>query len=389
MYIPPWREKKNCLKLPRVHEDGGAGGRLGPVAERAVAVPVREALDAPEVLGAEPRPVRHAGAERVAGGQLGGHDARAGAPRRVVRVAAERGGQPRRVGPGAAQPVQEVDAEGPEQVGHGRHAGEPGRQRAVGGARGASRRPPQPRRPAHLEPERVLAVPHAAHRPRRRRRRQERLGPAAAAGPRARVRDRQERAERQRVAQHGVDVAREELHAREPRAVEQLGVAGAQPDHRGAARRGQVVPEHRVRQHGRGAELGVPAAGGEEPHRGLVGAVGRHVRVLRARLPEPLLHPRHQRARHAAAPVSRRHAQAQQVAHLGEELELVVPPARHGLHAPAHHAHDLAARAGLGNLRQAAKASTETVRFSDRDRSIDHARITMVRGGRQDNNVRA
>jgi len=46
-----------CLNLPRVDEYGVPGRRLGPVAERPGAVAVREQLDAPEVLGAEPRPV--------------------------------------------------------------------------------------------------------------------------------------------------------------------------------------------------------------------------------------------------------------------------------------------------------------------------------------------
>lgn len=59
-------ELASKLKLPWVYEDGGSRRRLAPVAERAVAVAVGQPLDAPEVVGAEARPVRHAGAERLA-----------------------------------------------------------------------------------------------------------------------------------------------------------------------------------------------------------------------------------------------------------------------------------------------------------------------------------
>ena len=75
-----------CLNLPRVDEYGVPGRRLGPVAERPGAVAVREQLDAPEVLGAKPRPVRHPGADGLAGADLGGHDA-AAAPTRAMLCA--------------------------------------------------------------------------------------------------------------------------------------------------------------------------------------------------------------------------------------------------------------------------------------------------------------
>jgi len=104
----------------------------------------------------------------------------------------------------------------------------------------------------------------------------------------------QERAERQVVGQHGVDVGGEELDAGEVPAVEQLGLPRLEP-HDGRPPRGpEGVAEHRVHEHGQRAELGVAAAAGEEPHRRLAVLLRRHVRVLLPRLPEPLLHPVHQ-----------------------------------------------------------------------------------------------
>jgi hypothetical protein len=277
-----------CLKLPRVDEYGVPGRRLGPVPERPRAVAVCEPLDAPEVLGAKPRPVRHPGADGLASADLGGHDAAAAVACHVVRVAAQRAGEPGGVGAGATEAVEEVEPERCEEVGDG---GDPEpRRRAVHQPRRARRGAHQARRPAHLEAEGVHAVPHAQHGPRRRRRGQERLH---ALQPRPR-RHGQERAERQVVGQHGVDVGGEELDAGEVPAVEQLGLPRLEP-HDGRPPRGpEGVAEHRVHEHGRRAELGVAAAAGEEPHRRLVVLLRRHVRVLRPRLPEPLLHPVHQ-----------------------------------------------------------------------------------------------
>lgn len=67
-------------------------------------VAVGETLDAPEVLGAEARPVRHAGADGLAGGDLGGDHAAAALAGHVVGVAAQRADEPREAGPAPPTP---------------------------------------------------------------------------------------------------------------------------------------------------------------------------------------------------------------------------------------------------------------------------------------------
>jgi len=89
---------------------------------------------------------------------------------------------------------------------------------------------------------------------------------------------------------------------REPAAVEPLGVAGAEADDRGAARRPEAVRVHGVHEERRRPELGVAAAGREEPQGRLVGPVGRHVRVLGAHELEPPLQLPHQQQRDAHPP---------------------------------------------------------------------------------------
>lgn len=65
---------------------------------------VGEPLDAPEVLGAETRPVHHAGADGLESGDLDGYHPAAAPSDHVVRVPEQRAHQPRRPEPALPRP---------------------------------------------------------------------------------------------------------------------------------------------------------------------------------------------------------------------------------------------------------------------------------------------
>lgn len=88
-----------------IDQDGAPGRRLGPVAQQAMVVAVGEPQDAPDVLDAKARSVRHAGAGGLENRNLGSHHPAATASGHVVRAAIQQPWSPR---PGAAQTVEEI-----------------------------------------------------------------------------------------------------------------------------------------------------------------------------------------------------------------------------------------------------------------------------------------
>ncbi|CAL4938158.1 unnamed protein product [Urochloa decumbens] len=290
--------------LPGVHEDGTARDRpdpIPPVRVSSAAAAAAEPLHAPEVLGAgEAAPVRDAAAERVHRRHLHRHGRRRAA-RHVDDGREQRLRRHRGVAPVPAEAVHEPTRERAEQV---RDGGDPqpvgGAVQETGGGGGAAA---EAGCAAHLEAEHAAAVPRARHRPRRRRRGQELLHAAPLVSAVSLVvDDREERAPGMRVVEDGADVGGEELDVREPAAVEALGVAGGEAQHRGAARGPEAVGVDGVHEEGRRPELGVAAAAGEEPERRLVGPVRGHVRVLGAHDLEPLLQPPDQQQSDAHPP---------------------------------------------------------------------------------------
>jgi hypothetical protein len=274
-------------RRPVVVVVGGGGG--------IVVVVLVEVLDAPDVLVAgEAAPARDGGGGRVVGRDVGGDDGAgrvlAGDVVGVVAQGAEQGGARRA---GHAETVEEVGAEGAEDVRDGGDAHP--RRAAVERPERGERRAEQGGRAAHAEAHGAGGVPDAEHRERRRE-------------------------GRVRVALDGDEGAQRELVGEERRHVGGQELRGLRREQarvgRGRQRRRQLehaVPARdvqAVRVHGAAQELGpperrVPEPAREQRQRRRVGGRRCHRRVRRAARAAPLLRALHQRRRDPQPPAQR------------------------------------------------------------------------------------
>ncbi|KAM0937771.1 hypothetical protein DsansV1_C24g0182741 [Dioscorea sansibarensis] len=220
MYTIPRRTNDNKkygpqLELSGVHKDGGPRRRLGPIPNRAIAIVLRQTLHAPQVLRAgEPPPVRDPRPERLTARHLRRHHPDPSSQSsHVVRVPAQSSRQLRRRLPFPSHPIEKVYPKRMEEIRH-RWNPQP-RHRPINSPASPRQPPPEPARSPDLQPEHILTVPNAHHRPRCRRIGEEGANP----GPDRPPGHSHEGAERKRVVENGVDVAREKLDGGESPAV--------------------------------------------------------------------------------------------------------------------------------------------------------------------------
>lgn len=107
-----------------------------------------------------------------------------------------------------------------------------------------------------------------------------------------------------RIRRYKQQLQGEETKGASPEAVEELSVTRGELDQGDAPGIGaNPVSEDGVDKDGRRTELGIATFSGEELQRGRVVLLRRHVRVLCATLPEPLLHVIHQLRPYPRPPV--------------------------------------------------------------------------------------
>jgi hypothetical protein len=279
-------------KLAGIDEQDRPGRRRRRPAVPVVGIRLGEVLDAPDVLVAgEAAPPRDGGGGWVVGRDVGGDD---GAGRvlagHVVGVVAEGAEQGGARGAGHAEAVEEVGAEGAEDVRDGGDAHP--RRAAVERPERGERRAEQRGRAAHAEAHGAGGVPDAEH---GEGRRGGRVRPAL---------DGRERAQRELVGEQRRHVRGEELRSLRRG---QARVRGGrqrrrQLEHAVRARYGQAMRVHRPAQELRPPERRVPEPAREQRQRRRVGRRRRHRRVRRAALTAPLLRALHQRRRDPQPP---------------------------------------------------------------------------------------